>query len=154
MVTIADRLRGMRRVHVDSMAIIYFIERHPVYGPVVRPLFELLAGDRLVGVSSTITLLEVMVHPIRQGRSDLALVYRDTLARHFALFPVDRTIAEGGAEIRAHYSFTTADAIQLATAVQHDANGFVTNDRGLERFDKLEILILDDYLTTPESAQG
>lgn len=145
--SIIDRLREVRRVHIDSMTIIYFIERNPTYRPVVRPLFELLDSQQLMGLSSYVTLLEVMVRPIRERRPDLARAYRDTLveSRGFALFPVDRTIAENGAEIRATYGFRTPDSIQLATALRHGAEAFVTNDSKLKRFDRLQVLVLDDF---------
>ena len=151
--TIADRLRGMRRVHIDSMTVIYFIERNPVYRPVVRPLFELLDSQQLMGLSSYVTLLEVMVRPIREGRPDLARAYRDTLVESpgFALFPVDRSIAENGAEIRASYGFRTPDSIQLATALKHEAEAFVINDANLRRFDRLEVLVLDDFRAPAQS---
>jgi predicted nucleic acid-binding protein len=101
------------------MTFIYFIEKHPTYHPIVRPLFELLDNRDLFGLSSFITLLEVMVHPIKKGRFDLARAYRDRLvqANNFGLFPVDQPIAEHGADIRAKYEFKTPDAIQLATAL-------------------------------------
>ncbi len=147
---IAERLKGKRRVHVDSMVVIYFIERNPDFRPVVRPLFELLDAGELLGISSYITLLEILVHPIRKGNLGLAQQYRDTLVQsdNFSLFPVDQTIAEEGARIRARYEFRTPDAIQLATAVRQQADVFVTNDKQLKRFDRLEVLLIDDLVIT------
>lgn len=98
--TIAERLAGCRKAHIDTMTVIYFIEEHPKYRLVVRPVFELLDSQKIAGLSSYLTLLEVLVQPIRQGRPDLARQYRDTLLRAsgFTLFPVDQDIAEQGAE--------------------------------------------------------
>lgn len=151
--TIVDKLKNKRRIHIDSVAFIYFIEQNPSYRSVVRPLFELLDRKQLVGLSSYITLLEVMVRPIKEGRLDLAQQYKDLLLRsqNFGLFPVDQTIAEQGAKIRANYPFRTPDAIQLATAVHQQADIFVTNDRHLKQFNQLEILILDDFSSTIRS---
>lgn len=145
--TLVDRLRRFRRVHIDSMTFIYFIEKNPAYHPIVRPIFELLESRHLFGLSSFITLLEVMVHPIKKGRLDLAREYRDRLVRanNFVLFPVNQPIAEHGAEIRAKYEFRTPDAIQLATALRQGADAFVTNDDQIRRFDQIPILILDDF---------
>jgi len=153
--TIADRLRGARRVHFDSMTLIYLIERHPSYGPVVREAFALVDAGRCVGLSSFVTLLEVLVKPFRDGRADLAQKYRDLLigSRGFSLFPLDRRIAEDGAGIRARYGFRTPDAIQLATAIRHGADAFLTNDAKLKSFDQLEVLVLDDF-SPPEAVPG
>jgi predicted nucleic acid-binding protein len=149
--TLVERLRGSRRVFLDSMTLIYFIEEHAVYRPILRPVFELVASGGLFGLSSYITLLEVLVRPLRKGRRDLAAAYKDRLTQsgHFALFPVDRFVAEQGAEIRARFDFQTPDAIQLAVAIRHQADAFVTNDRRLKRFDGLEVLLLDDFNPTP-----
>jgi len=148
--TLAERLHGKRRIHIDSMVIIYLIEQHPVYLPIVRPLFELIDSRTIVGVSSHITLLEVMVLPLKQGRSDLARKYRQLMVGSgcMELLPVDQGVAEEGAAIRAKYNFRTPDAIQLATSVQCKADAFITNDSRLRRFDHLDVLVLEDCLAT------
>jgi predicted nucleic acid-binding protein len=147
--TIVERLRGKRRVHLDSVTVIYFIEQHAIYGPLIRPLFECVDRGEMLVVTSYLTLLEVLVQPIRAGRLDVAQEYRDVLvqSRHVTLHAVDRAIAEQGAEIRATYpAIKTPDAIQLATALRQSAEIFVTNDRRLHGFDRLEVLVLDDLL--------
>jgi len=147
--TIVERLRGKRRVHLDSVIVIYFIERHARYGPLVRPLFEGVDRGEMVAITSYLTLLEVLVQPLRVGRLDLAQEYRDVLveSRHLRLHAVDREIAEQGAEIRASFrAIKTPDAIQLATALRLGADVFVTNDRRLDGFDRLEVVVLDDLL--------
>ncbi|MCK6457197.1 MAG: PIN domain-containing protein [Phycisphaerae bacterium] len=145
--TITDRLRDAHRVHFDSMTLIYLIERHPSFGPLVREAFALVDAGRCVGLSSFVTLLEVLVKPFQDGRADLAQRYRDVLigSRGFSLFPLDRRIAEDGAGIRARYGFRTPDAIQLATAVRHSADAFLTNDIRLKKFHQLDVVVLDDF---------
>ena len=146
--TIAERLRGKDRVCIDSMTMIYFIERHPTYLGVVRPLFELVGRGELRGLSSYIALLEVLVKPLKDGREDLVKEYRDILvgSRSFTLHPVDRATAEKGAEISAQYNLGAPDAIQLATATLQGAQAFVTNDMDLRRFPGVEILLLDEFI--------
>ena len=50
------------------MVLIYFVEEDPDYAPLVRAIFELLDGGQLLGCSSVLTLLEVLVQPLRAGR--------------------------------------------------------------------------------------
>ena len=57
--TIAERLEGMRQVGIDSMAVIYLIEKNPTYIAAVRQLFGLVEAGTLTAVTSHITLLEV-----------------------------------------------------------------------------------------------
>jgi len=148
--TLAERLRGRRRIHIDSMAVIYFIEQNPTYLPIVRPLFELLDSRKIVGISSYITLLEVMVHPLKLGRIGLAKKYRQLMVGSgcMKLLPVDQGVAEEGAAIRAKYNFRMPDAIQLATSVKCKADAFITNDSKLRQFDQLDVLVLEDCLAT------
>jgi predicted nucleic acid-binding protein len=130
------------------MAFVYFFERHATYRRLLRPLFESIDRGQVAAVSSYLTLLEVLVQPIRAGRFDLVRLYRDTLlrGRNFDLVPLDGAVAEQAAEIRALYGFRTPDSIQLATALRRRADLYVTNDRRLARFEGLTILVLDDLL--------
>lgn len=143
-----EQLQDKRRVFLDSQTIIYFVEGDGKYCSITRPLFEMIEQGRLDGFSSYLTLLEVLVRPLREGRSDLVQQYCEALlsSKNFAIFPLDRGIAEKGAAIRAHYRFRTPDAVQLATAVEHKADVFVTNDDRLRRFEEMEVLILGDLL--------
>lgn len=45
-------------VALDSSIFIYFIEEHPIYLPVVEPLFEAIDAGELEAVTSSLTLLE------------------------------------------------------------------------------------------------
>lgn len=146
--SLADKLKGKRRVHVDSNVLIYFLQRNPIYTSLVRPLFELIADGKVVGVSSYITLLEIMIRPLQEGNTALAMEYRDYLvsSRNFELFPVDREIAEEGANIRATFKTKTPDSIQLATALRQRADIFLTNDEDLRRFNRMEVLVINDLI--------
>ena len=65
-------------------------------------------------VTSMVTLIEVLVHPIRSGRADLARQYRDILLHStgLATFPIREDIAEEAARLRAIHSLRTPGAIQ------------------------------------------
>ena len=59
-------------VGVDSAPLIYFIEKHPVYLPFVRPFFAAVELGEIQVVTTTLTLTEVLVHPCRDGNRSLA----------------------------------------------------------------------------------
>jgi hypothetical protein len=46
-------------------SLIYFIERHPAYLPLLLPFFEAVERGDIQVVTSTLTLTEVLVHPYR-----------------------------------------------------------------------------------------
>jgi len=146
--TIIERLKQNHSVCVDSMILIYFIEEDPRYLQVVRELFRLVEEGKIHAFSSYLTLLEVLVQPLKKQRRDLVNKYKEILsnARGFRLFPVNGEIAEQGARIRAWYKFKVPDAIQLATALCQGAGVFVTNDKQLKQFDKLDVVLLEECI--------
>src|SRR6266571_8946253 len=113
-----DSLRGSV-VGLDTMPLIYFIELHPTSLKEVDPFFEAIERGEFTAVTSMVSLLEVLVHPIRDGDSKLAQKYRDILFDVKGLVTVElsQTIAEEAARLRAFHNIRTPDAIQMATAI-------------------------------------
>jgi predicted nucleic acid-binding protein len=93
-----------------------------------------------------VTLTEVLVHPLREGRRDLVRRYSDILlgSASFDTIPVSAGIAEHAAQIRATRRLRTPDAIQLATAASAGAAVFLTNDFQLSEAADLELLVLSE----------
>lgn len=61
-----------RTVAFDTAPLIYYIEEHPDYLAVVDELFESLDQSASKGLTSVLTLHEVLVKPLREGHQDLA----------------------------------------------------------------------------------
>ncbi|MBK9166663.1 MAG: type II toxin-antitoxin system VapC family toxin [Bryobacterales bacterium] len=139
-----EALRGST-VGLDIAPLIYYIEEHPVYLPKVQPFFEAAERGELRIVTSFVTLVEVLVQPLRRNRPEVAQEYRDILLRSAALttIPLDEGIAEAAAILRAERQLRTADAIQVATAIGSGASWFLTNDEGLADVPGVSSLILD-----------
>jgi len=113
---------GPGAVAVDSAPFIYFIEDDPRYAPLIRPLFEQAdRGERLL-VTSALTLLEVLVVPLRAGNRQLASATRHCSQgpRHPRGGRHART-TEGGGAVTAATGVKTPDALQLAAALAQDA---------------------------------
>lgn len=66
-------------VAFDTAPVIYYIEENPVYIKVADELFDSIDQGRALGTTSMLTLLEVLVRPLRDGRLDLADTYRELL---------------------------------------------------------------------------
>ena len=139
-----DDLRG-HTVGLDTAPLIYFIERHPSYVIKLRSFFQAAERGEFRIVTSIVTLAEVLVHPLRNGRRDLVLAYRDVLLQspNLSAVNMDPTIAEEAAQVRARYRIATPDAIQLATAKLAKARWFLTNDASLPHLPELEVLLVD-----------
>jgi predicted nucleic acid-binding protein len=147
---LASELRGAARVLLDTNVFIYYLQQEPRFEPCVAPVFEMIARGEIKAFTSVITLLEVLILPIRLGRRDLAEQYVEILSRspNISLIPVDETIARRGSEIRATMtaSIKTPDAIQLATAEAARASVVITNDRDMGAFTGARVLLLQDYV--------
>ena len=139
-----DALRG-ETVGLDTAPLIYFIERRPVHAAKLKPFFAAAERREFRIVTSLVTLLEVLVHPLRNGRDDLAREYRDILLRSPSLtaLPLGEAIAEEAARLRAVHGVKTPDAIQLATAKAAGATWFLTNDGGLPSLPGISLLLVD-----------
>ncbi len=121
-------------VFLDTAPLIYFIEGHSTYQTILSRLFDLNDKGGFSFITSTITLLEVLVKPLREGQTAIAKQYRNilTTASGIEIFDVTSTIAENAANLRAKYNLKTANAMQLATCVEVTADYFLTNDNRLK----------------------
>ena len=52
---IEQAIAGVKLIFLDTAPVIYFIERHPTFFPLVRPIFESLSDGDFRAVSSPIT---------------------------------------------------------------------------------------------------
>jgi predicted nucleic acid-binding protein len=139
-----DALQG-KIVGLDTAPLIYFIEENPTYLETVRPLFDAVERGELIAITSVVTLLEVLIQPLRRGDEKLAQQYRDILlnAEGLTTVMVSQDIAERAALLRATYNIRTPDAIQMATAIHSGASAFLTNDARLPSLPELKALVLD-----------
>jgi predicted nucleic acid-binding protein len=143
-VAAVDDLHG-QLVAIDTAPVIYFIEQHSRYYPLVQPFFAAVDRGDIAVVTSTVTLLEVLVHPHRQGNLALMQQYRDILlnARGLRTVAVSPAIAEEAARLRALHRILPADALHLATALIMGASAFVTNDARIPSSPALRIIQVD-----------
>ena len=143
---LADGLRGVTRLGIDTPPLIYLVESHPRYDSLVVEIFRLIDESRLAGITSVVSLGEVLVQPLRDRNTTLRRQYRELLFERPGLRTVwiDPAAAERAADLRARYGFRLPDALQLAVAIEERCEAFLTNDRRLARVRELRVLVLDD----------
>ena len=146
MKSINGALSGVTKLGIDTQIVIYFVEVHPKYDTLVTEIFQRIAGNILIGVTSVITLIEVLIHPLQQANIRLQQEYRDLLlhSSNFQMMPIDTAIAERAAEIRTRYNLRIPDALQVATALAAGCEAFLTNDAKLKAVTELRVLLLDE----------
>ena len=123
-----------KTVFLDTAPLIYFIEGHGTYQTALARFFKFNDDGGFTLLTTTITLPEVLVKPLREGNVAVAQQYRDVLtsAPNIEILDVSTSIAETAAHLRATYSLKTPDSIQLAAALEAGADYFLTNDLKLK----------------------
>lgn len=135
-----------KKVCIDTAPFIYYMERHPHFGAIVQPIFEEIEKGNIQAITTNLTLLEVLVQPYRSGNEKLAQQYKDILlnAEGLTMLMVSHEISENAAKLRAKYAIRTPDAIQLATAIENNADTFLTNDEALKKILEINVACLND----------
>jgi predicted nucleic acid-binding protein len=133
-------------VYVDTNAVIYRVERIEPYLTAAAPLWDALDAGQANVATSELTLLEVLVKPLRDGNPALAALYRNVLLGTAGLtsLPITRVILESAARLRAVHHLKTPDAIHAASALAAGCNLFVTNDVSFRKVPGLNVAVLSE----------
>lgn len=122
----------MSRIFWDTNLFIYLFEGSPAYGHAVGELREKMIrrGDQLV--TSTLTLGEVLVKPLKEGDTKLVEEYSEAIPAVAVILPFDMKAARVYAHLRGDKGMRAPDAIQLSCAASFGVDLFVTNDARLQ----------------------
>ena len=77
-------------VYLDANPVIYTVEKHPVYGPLLLPLWQAAQAKAIKVVSTDLVLMETLVGPFKSGDTSLETADDQvvlTLSAHFFSFP-------------------------------------------------------------------
>ena len=134
---------------IDTAIFIYFIEKNPRFLPLIDPLFREADNGTRELVTSSLTLLEVLVVPLRFGNRSVADRYEALLTHSRGIRLVDPTRDQlrAAAQLRAATSVKTPDALQLAAAIGTGCRTMLTNDRRIPSIPGLRIRQLSAYVT-------
>jgi predicted nucleic acid-binding protein len=134
-------------VYIDSQILIYAVDKHPKYLPALRSFLQDSDRGALTLITSELSILEVLVMPLRLGDQNLLNDYNQFLNSSIRLVPVTSDILRQAAELRADFKrLKTPDAIHLATAYAHKVGHFITNDQAFRSISNVPAIILDDVI--------
>lgn len=147
-VTIVEALKDVTRLYIETAPLIYYVEENPTYIARMDAVMEAIEKSSISVFSSVITLTEVLNHPMKLGNKPLVQAYRDILinSARYQLVPINISIAESAANLRASYNLRTPDALHVASALHYRCDVFLTNDAGIKRVTDLPILILQELV--------
>jgi len=142
-----EELKG-KVVGLDTMVFIYHFEENQAYSPLTFSILKSLEEGNFNGITSILTLLEILVKPKKEN--NLLLTERYKLL--FETFPnlqvkeLNENIANIASSLSANYNINTPDAIQVATSLEAQADIFITNDTSLKKVTEIKVLLLSEML--------
>jgi predicted nucleic acid-binding protein len=141
-------LRRHRRIALDTSVFIYQLEANVKYVGLTDPIFTWLGQPNHTGITSTITMTELLVPAYRSAGEALADQFYGLLTTYPNLEWVapNLEVADTAARIRAQHRLRTPDALQVTTAIRSHATGLVTNESTFERVEAFETIVLDGLL--------
>ena len=133
------------RVYLDANVFIYAIEGSPIVADPLRELFQLFRNRRAVGVTSELTLAEVLAGAVDvRRRNYLNLI---VWSRIFDLQPVSREVLIETSDYRKVAGMPKLpDAIHMVTAIRSGCRRILSADSRLK--------LPDGFVLIPPDREG
>lgn len=132
-------------VYADTSPLIYTVEKHADFYPLLQPLWMAVKNGQIEVVSSELALLETLVGPIKHNDAALSAMYEQVLAgSDIRLISITKDTLREAARLRAQTNLKTPDAIHAATALSAGCVQFITNDPAFRRVTALNLVVLSE----------
>lgn len=144
---IPEQLGDRQQVVIDSNIFIYLLEDHDLFGESADFIISQAESGAFGGCITPVSVAEIVVKPLRQGRSDLVDKFRKLMQQWSNIVSVDIGIEIGtfAGALRAKYGLPLPDMIQAAVALQAREPTLITNDKALKRVNELDVFTIDDF---------
>lgn len=142
-------LIDQKLLFLDTMVFVYLLDNHANYAKLSIAVLEVIEQGTVRGVTTTLTLGEILTQPARKGDIQAMQDYELYLTNfpNLTLHPLDTAIARQAAQVRAATGLKMPDAIQLATAQSVAATAIISNDKQWQgKTGNIKLFLLDDYL--------
>lgn len=119
------------RVLLDTSTLISYLgEPDQVTDLAAHVIDEWVRTGRNPAVVSMVTAMEVLVGPLAVSPGEQYLHVRDFLERfpNLKAQPVDLTVAQEAASLRAEHKFRSPDALVIGTGIATQVGHLITND--------------------------
>ncbi|HET9918738.1 MAG TPA: PIN domain-containing protein [Ktedonobacteraceae bacterium] len=138
-------------VYLDTNSFIYSVERIDPYRAILDTLWQTVSTGQFTVITSELTLLEVLVKPLKVGDATTAATFRAVLRNtpDVQMLPITQVVLEKAANLRATLNLKTPDAIHAATAVLQSCKLFVSNDAAFRRVPSLNVAVLNEIISPP-----
>jgi predicted nucleic acid-binding protein len=136
----------MSRIYLDACCIIYLVEAaSPFHSTIVRRLLQYQADPVSRLLTSRLSFLECRTRPVRDKDRKLLAAYDKLFgANRMLILEISAEVVTSATKLRAQYGFKTPDAIHLATAIDAEADLFLTGDSSLARCTNIAVEVVQD----------
>ncbi|NEO27497.1 MAG: type II toxin-antitoxin system VapC family toxin [Kamptonema sp. SIO4C4] len=141
-----ENLEGAK-IALDTVIFIYALEDNPDFGKMATKIFEKIEEGRIQGFASDLALAELMVQPLRKGRTEVADEYAQELPKfpNLSFGSLTRQIVINAARLRGNSNLALIDALHLASAIEANCTIFLTNDTAIKHPNPgIEITLLSE----------
>jgi predicted nucleic acid-binding protein len=144
------------RILLDTTAVAAYLDQTEATHPVTTHILEeLVASGRNPAIISMITVMELLVRPLRAsppGHHTLLAFLRNH--PNLIAVPVDLQVAQDAAFLRAASRLSPPDALVVGTGLASQVGHLITNDRKWSTklssmSDRVRVLTLLDHLPFP-----
>ena len=99
-------------VYLDANSVIYSVERHPAFAPLLLPLWQAAQSKSIEIISSERTLMETLVGAFKSQNAALIHAYEQIFQQpQTRLLPITRAILREAAQLRVTTKLKTPDAV-------------------------------------------
>lgn len=155
--SIDQQIRPGERLLLDTTVLIaYLAATEPVSPLAAYVIDDLVRSGRNPAVISMITVMELLVQPLRRQATEPYQHIMDFLSNFPNLHPLDIDLytAQEAASLRATYNFRPPDALIIATGVNGRVSHLVTNDAEWSKklgnaSARIKVCYLEDHLPFP-----
>jgi predicted nucleic acid-binding protein len=135
-------------VALDTNVFIYQLEANSRYLALTDHIFSWIERPGSKAFTSTITMMELLVHPYRERDESRVDEFYGLLSTYpnLAWIAPNLEIADLAARIRARHHLQSPDALQAATAAHAKVTGLISNDPVFGRLEAFQTLVLDRIL--------
>lgn len=137
-------LNNFNLIGLDTNIFIYFFDQDSQFYEQAKNLIARIVQSRKATITtSIITLVELLSF---SAQDELLWQLEDQLYQipNLEIKDLNKETGQEVARLRRVYGLKLADSIQLATALNSQAEVFITNDRDLKKFKELPVLLITE----------
>jgi len=145
-----DALTGLRYVCLDTALFIYHIGRINPFHALTAPLLKDIADKNLSGCISVISAYEFIIKPLTENKPQEVADFEELI---FVLLELDvyettYPIIKRAGGLSARHNIRLPDALIAATALHHNCDALITNDKDLKKLEieGIKVIALLDYV--------